>query len=167
MQTLIKSKHSDQLILTPFSFHRTSISSVQNSLSINLIIMEFPFESFSVHQIEFTLTLFIILVEVSFIFSPVFFDIRPVPIIKRCSQSGDFFIVQNTIPRKLIILPLPLICNLLTRIIQRTFSMHFILFPISNILASLTIEKSAKPMSFSIKFSSFIMTSCIFLTNLN
>jgi hypothetical protein len=97
----------------------------------------------------------------AFIFHPILINVLKIFVIKRSHQICNFLVIEDALPPKLILLPLSIISYRIVRIIKYSFTMHFVLIPLSNILTSLTIVEHSFAVTHIVLFSALVTTSYV------
>ena len=105
-------------------------------------------------------------VKFSLIGWPVLIDVCKIGKIIHFFQLKLFLIVNFAMPMELIHPPVSFISKLSIRIIEITFPMHKIIFPLPLINTSFFVVKFPKPISHIIEFLAFISTCLICLYNI-
>ncbi len=72
---------------------------------------------------------------------------------------GDLFVVESASAPQLVVFPLPVIGDFVVRVVKHPPSVHFVLLPLSNILAALVIVKDTLSMTHVVEFGAFVPAS--------
>lgn len=127
------------------------------------ISFKFSSEILSIRNVKCSLALLHVFDEVSLIFYPTcchFINVFPIDgvcDIDRC------LVVKYSIPMKLVLTPLPLICQLVINIIECPSTLHFVFVPLATVLPSFFIVECAKAVSHSIFLIPFIFAPAVLL----
>src|SRR5690606_16556711 len=135
--------------------------------TVHFVLMELAFKSLSICQVKLPFAFLVVLVEVSFVLHPVLLNISPISVVEGVPERGYIFVVEGAIPRKLIVFPFPFVGDLLVRIVENAFAMHFVLLPIPNILATFAVVESASAMSLPIELGALVVPPVVLLAHMH
>ena len=141
-------------VLAPDTGDWCAIFWVECSRTLDIVCFEVTIEFLPVRYVQHPSSILwiinklsYIMLETTLVFSPVLIQIIKIPIIKLTWKWFRIFIVNCTLPWKLIIYPLTLICKFIRLVVKFTIAMHFILFPFTIIHTTILIIKFAFSMS--------------------
>lgn len=106
-----------EFIFSPYSFDPGSILPAEHALTIDCVIFEVALKDLAITEVELTLTFLIVHDKLAFVLNPEILDLGPILVFERGLKLSDFLIVKRPIPMKLIILPVPIIGDLVIRIV--------------------------------------------------
>jgi len=76
------------------------------------------------------------------------------------------FIIESSYTPKLVFFPFPIIGYLVVWVVENALAIHFVLFPLSDILAAFVIVKHSFAMSHIVKFGSLVSASDVGLSHI-
>ena len=103
------------------------------SLSVDLVITEGPEETITVHQVQGSNTILGVMFEIALIFDPHLLEVAEVIVLELLVGLG-VIVVYDTSTVKHLVLPLTMISNITTRIVQspKTIDLPLLPLPIIN-----------------------------------
>lgn len=120
----------------------------------------------SVGQRQFSDSLFSVLSELALILDPLLVELIEISVVKRRVSKYGMIVVDHSSAVKLVALPFSLICFIAVGIVKNTETLHFVVFPLADILTTLFEGDFSVAVSHSVFLVAFVpQTTLVFLNS--
>lgn len=123
------------------------------------IVLESALKDLLVGEIQFALAVFAVGFELPLVLDPIFVDCFEVLVVEWLFQRTDLFVVKDTLSPQLVLLPVSLVGDAVVGVVESSLAVHFVFFPLSNILAAFVVIEHSLSMADVIEFGTFVPSS--------
>lgn len=152
--------HSYQPVRLPIADDSFSVHAVKHAAAVDEIVFEAALKALPVAELEHPAAPLVVVVEISLIVYPAFLRLVEVCVIVWLVQLEWFFVVEDALTFQGIVAPISLIGDTAISVIQRSFSVHLVIVPVSAVFPSLSVVESAIAASQTIHFSTLVIALC-------
>ena len=148
-----------QLIFPPDSLQPRPVPPQQHPLAPHHVILETSLENLPVRKVQLALSVFAVLRKLALVLDPILIGLFPVAVVNGGGKVRDFFVIEGAAAPELVIFPFAIVGDFVIGVIEYPSSVHFVFFPLTNILAAFVVIENAFAVTHAVVLGALVPAS--------